>query len=136
MCSWQFFVSNIGYNIIIFYRYLYYNDKKNPYDVLCGCVGHKRPISWAISLSAAQEIDSSKLWEIPKKENLLKIMKNTWKIDPSILWEKRKSTFQRNVFFCLLYNESGVHILLINLLAHYHNEYSSNIYFYFIYNFQ
>ena len=67
--SWICWYNHIPWNScdsmnrdLIFYRYLYYNDKKNPDDVLCGCVGHKRPISWAISLCAAQEIDSSKLW--------------------------------------------------------------------------
>ena len=54
--------------ILVFFLHQYniyklcYNDEKNLDDVLCGCVAHKRPISWAISLCTAQEIDSSKLW--------------------------------------------------------------------------
>ena len=44
---------------------------------------------------------------------------------PFNIMRKRKSTLQRNVFFAFLTTKSAVHFLLINLLTHYLNEYSS-----------
>ena len=81
-----------------------------------------------------KEIDSSKWWEIPKKGNLLEIMRNSWKIDPSMLLEKRKSTLQR--FFLPFKQRNLLSIFFWSIFWLIITRNILQYIFYFIYNFQ